>query len=145
MSYSNYNFNNISSDIISLINQNLDIKSNINLLNVCSNVNKPTKLQQRHKKKYAQGDMGDNSFVFTGKEGKLQLKANNLMMFMHLASGLDDETWMYHLQKHEYSKWFVDYIHDEELAKIAATAEENNDAAASRKMRLDYIDKNYTA
>jgi len=109
------------------------------------NVNRPAQLQQRHKKKYAQGDMGDNSFVFTGKEGKLKLKANNLMMFMHLASGLDDETWMYHLKKHEYSKWFADYIHDEELAKIAATAEENNDAAVSKEMILDCINKNYTA
>jgi hypothetical protein len=47
---------------------------------------------QRHKKKYAKGDMGDNSFVFTGKEHKLNLKATNLVMFAHIADGIDDDT-----------------------------------------------------
>jgi hypothetical protein len=50
-------------------------------------VNMPVRLMQRHKKKYAAGDMGDNSFIFTGPENKLQLKANNLMMFVQAMDG----------------------------------------------------------
>jgi hypothetical protein len=36
------------------------------------------------------------------------------MVFMQLSQGVDDETWMFHLKEHDYSKWFRDALHDEE-------------------------------
>ncbi|HLZ88174.1 MAG TPA: HAD-IIB family hydrolase, partial [Puia sp.] len=66
----------------------------------------PRQVMQRHKKKYATGDMGDNSFVFTGSEGRLHLVANNLMLFAHIAGGIDDDTWSWHLHRHDYTNWF---------------------------------------
>lgn len=108
-------------------------------------VNMPGRLLQRHKKKYAVGDMDYNSFFFTGPENKLQLKANNLMMFVHLAEGIDDHTWLFHLSRGDYKRWFADCIHDEELVAKAEEAEKiSSDVSASKKIILDYIRQKYT-
>lgn len=109
-------------------------------------LDKPQQLLKRHKKKYAAGDMKDNSFYFTGPGKKLNLKANNLMLFIQMAEGVDDDTWMYHLGKKEYSEWFRNSVHDDELADIAAKIEESEtDAAASKEAILHLIKERYTA
>ncbi|MBS1605495.1 MAG: HAD-IIB family hydrolase, partial [Bacteroidetes bacterium] len=104
----------------------------------------PHQLQRRHKKKYAQGEMGENSFVFRGEEGRLHLVANNLLMFLRIAEGIDIETWVYHLKRKDLTKWFRDTVHDEELAKETEAAEEMGDAAAGRKRVLEFIGQRYT-
>jgi hydroxymethylpyrimidine pyrophosphatase-like HAD family hydrolase len=104
----------------------------------------PRRLQQRHRKKYATGDMGDNSFVFTGPEGRLHLVANNLMLFTHIAEGVDEETWAWHLHRHDFAAWFRDTIHDGELAGVAESAEVLQDPAASRRQILTFINSKYT-
>ena len=38
------------------------------------------------------------------------------MLFMQMAEGVDDATWLYHLQQGDYVRWFRDKIKDEELA-----------------------------
>ena len=106
--------------------------------------NPPTKLQQRHKRKYAHGEMGENSFIFTGKKSKLNLKANNLAMFTHLAEGIDDDTWVYHLKEKDFRNWFELAVNDDELAAISKEAE-NKNAAESKKIILDYIRQKYMA
>ncbi len=106
--------------------------------------NQPHQLLQRHKKKYAQGDMGENSFIFTGEEGRLHLVANNLILFQHIAEGLDIDTWLYHLRRKDFTNWFRKTIHDEDLARVAEEAEKM-DAAASRRHVLDFIKQKYTA
>lgn len=105
----------------------------------------PAQLQQRHKKKYAQGEMGDNSFVFTGPEEKLHLVANNLMLFGHIAEGIDTDTWLFHLRRRDYANWFRNCVHDVELARMAEAAEEMPNPEASRKYILDAISQKYTA
>ena len=105
----------------------------------------PRQLQQRHKKKYAQGDMGDNSFVFTGRENQLHLRANNLIFFTHIAEGIDADTWSFHLQRNDYVNWFRNTIHDEELARTGEEAVEMKDPAAGKKHILEFIAKKYTA
>ena len=107
--------------------------------------NLPGQLQQRHKKKYAQGDMSYNSFIFTGPGNKMHLKANNLMLFAHIAEGIDAETWWFHLHRKDFSRWFRDIVHDEELAKVGEEAERIGDLEASRKHILSYITTKYTA
>ncbi len=107
--------------------------------------NLPAQLQQRHKKKYAQGDMTYNSFIFTGPGNKMHLKANNLMLFAHIAAGIDAETWWFHLHRQDFSRWFRDIVHDEELAKVGEEAEQIRDLEASRKHILSYITTKYTA
>jgi len=105
----------------------------------------PRQLRQRHKRKYATGDMGDNSFVFTGRHNHLHLVANNLMLFAHIAEGIDDDTWSWHLHRHDFTNWFRDIVHDEELAKVAGDAEKGTDATETRRRIITFINSKYTA
>src|SRR5262249_12127523 len=76
--------------------------------------------RQRHHRKYAEGELSPElSFYFRGPEGKLNLRAQNLHVFMQLAEGVDDETWLHHLRRGDYSSWFRFTIKDEELAAEA--------------------------
>jgi HAD superfamily hydrolase (TIGR01484 family) len=78
----------------------------------------------RHRRKYALGDLGtDNSFYFRGPAGQLNLRAQNLMLFMQTAEGVDDATWLHHLRRGDYSDWFREAIKDEDLAAAARAIE----------------------
>ena len=99
----------------------------------------------RHLRKYAEGNTRDRSFYFRGPEAKLNLRAQNLMIFKQLAEGVDDETWLYHLRRGEYSDWFRLVIHDDELAEEASHAEQNDSAQESRQRILTAIERRYTA
>lgn len=101
----------------------------------------------RHRRKYAQGELGeDKSFYFRGPAGQLNLRAQNLMLFMQLAEGVDDTTWMYHLRRGDYSGWFRDVIKDADLAAIAAQIETQAELspAESRRLIKAAIQKRYT-
>ena len=66
----------------------------------------PRTERKRHSRKYAEGNVGaERSFYFRGAEGKLNLKASNLFQFVQLADGVDDETWDFHRESGDYSKW----------------------------------------
>lgn len=103
--------------------------------------------RRRHVRKYANGDMRSESFYFRGPEGKLNLQARNLMRFLELADGLDDETWLYHLHQGDYSHWFRHRVKDEELAAEAADVERQTDLSPrdSRQKIREAIEKRYTA
>src|SRR5262249_6780862 len=102
---------------------------------------------RRHRRKYAEGELGeDKSFYFRGADGKLNLRAQNLRMFLQLADGVDDETWRFHLRKGDYSRWLGDAIKDPELAAEAAAVEEAGDLEPreSRRRIRDAIEHRYT-
>lgn len=95
-----------------------------------------------HRRKYARGTLGpDRSFNFRGPENKLQLRAQNLETFTHLAEGVDDETWLHHLRGRDYWRWIAEAIKDDELAREIAALEESPDRppAESRKAVIDAI------
>jgi hypothetical protein len=74
--------------------------------------------RRRHRRKYAEGDVGaEKSFMFRGPESRLKLRAQNLVIFMQMADGVDDETWFHHLRQHDYSRWFRQAIKDDGLAQ----------------------------
>lgn len=100
----------------------------------------------RHIRKYAEGELPpERSFYFRGPEGKLNLRAQNLFLFLQLAEGVDDETWLFHLKQQDYSKWFRERIKDEDLANDAAEIEtSDSDAARSRQRIKEIIGKRYT-
>ncbi len=103
--------------------------------------------RRRHLRKYAEGALGeDRSFYFRGAEGKLKLRAHNLIVFTDLADGVDEDTWLYHWQRGDVSHWVRTCIKDEQLAgKIAALErEESADPAVSRKRVRDLIEEVYT-
>jgi hydroxymethylpyrimidine pyrophosphatase-like HAD family hydrolase/energy-coupling factor transporter ATP-binding protein EcfA2 len=105
----------------------------------------PSQLLHRHKRKYAAGDMGPDSFYFRGPQGKLNLKANNLLIFIQMATGVDDETWLYHLQRKDYSTWFREHVNDDELANRTEKIEEaEKNAENSRHAIFQLIQERYT-
>jgi len=102
----------------------------------------------RHRRKYAQGELSpERSFYFRGPAGKLNLRAGNLMSFLNLMEGVDDETWLYHLRKHDVSGWFELQIKDADLAREAEAIETARDinASESRERFRSLITERYTA
>ncbi len=101
----------------------------------------------RHSRKYAEGDLGeDRHFVFRGPEGKLRLKAQNLVIFLQMADGVDEDTWMHHLRRHDYSEWLRRAIKDSSLADEVRQIEEDDqlDPDASRAAVRERIEARYT-
>lgn len=101
---------------------------------------------RRHVRKYAQGDVGYyRSFFFTGPDFRLNLQASNLRIFVRIADGVDDDTWMYHLHLGHYSQWFQEVIKDQELADLAqGLASSDASAAHSRHAINSFIHSRYT-
>ena len=101
---------------------------------------KPKHLNKRHIGKYATGDMKYNAFIFKGPENKMNLRATNALLFAQMAEGIDDKTWNYHLKRHDYSKWFANSLHDDELAGLAKQVENSDtDPTNSRDKILSMI------
>ena len=107
----------------------------------------PRAERQRHVRKYAEGELGpDRSFYFRGPGERLNLRAQNLTLFLQMADGVDDETWMHHLRGGDYSRWFRDAIKDPALAGAAAAIERapGADPAGSRAAIRAAIEQRYT-
>jgi hypothetical protein len=85
----------------------------------------PSRIEhQRHVRKYAVGELPpDRSFYFRGPGERLNLRAQNLQLFIQLAEGVDVETWLYHLRRGDYSRWFRTCIKVEQLATEAEIVE----------------------
>lgn len=98
----------------------------------------PSKLdRKRHQRKYSEGELPeDRSFYFRGPERKLNLRAQNLMLFLQIADGVDDATWLHHLHQGDYSQWFRDKIKDEGLAEEARQIERQTSLSPSESRRL---------
>jgi hypothetical protein len=104
--------------------------------------------RRRHIRKYAEGQLGeDKSFYFRGTDNRLNLRAHNLAMFIQIAEGVDDETWLHHLREKDYSRWFRNAIKDNELAREVEEAEADlaSGASVSRERILSAVEKRYTA
>jgi hydroxymethylpyrimidine pyrophosphatase-like HAD family hydrolase len=102
----------------------------------------------RHRRKYTEGELApDRSFYFRGPGDRLNLRVQNLSLFNQIAEGVDDETWLHHLLRGDYSRWFREQIKDDDLAREAAAIE--LDAALSpdrsRALIRAVIESRYTA
>ena len=118
-------------------------KDQIELVTAC----RPKEKQKRHVRKYAEGELGDKSFYFRGPEGALNLRAQNLSIFLQLAAGVDDKTWLHHLRAGAYSQWFRDAIKDNALASEATAIERDHSLTPSdsRARIRDIVERRYTA
>jgi hypothetical protein len=104
----------------------------------------PEAVHRRHRRKYASGDVADKAFQFRGPEGRLNLRAQNLQLFVQIADGIDDETWSVHLGQGDYSRWFREAIKDEGLARAAAEVEaKGGDPRQTRAHIRDAIEDRY--
>jgi hydroxymethylpyrimidine pyrophosphatase-like HAD family hydrolase len=100
----------------------------------------------RHKRKYAEGDMRHRSFFFRGPRNLHNLKAKNLAMFSQIADGISEETWLFHLRRGDYSRWFRASVKDKYLADQAERIEQRQDLQPddTRKLIRNLIDTRYT-
>ena len=107
----------------------------------------PELQRRRHARKYSEGELGeDRSFYFRGPDGALSLRAQNLSLFLQIAAGVDDRTWLHHLQAGDYSAWIRDAIKDEDLADEVAAVERDRglDPNDSRARIKEAVDRRYT-
>lgn len=107
----------------------------------------PQQERQRHMRNYAEGNLGsDRCFFFRGADNQLNLKAQNLLMFIQLAAGVDDRTWLHHLHLQDYSKWLQISIKDKSLAAEVSDIETdpNLSPTDSRDRIKSAIEKRYT-
>lgn len=63
-----------------------------------------------------------------------------------MAKGVDEETWLHHLKQKDYSRWFREFVNDEELALRTEKIEDKEESAvSSRKAICQLINERYTA
>jgi hypothetical protein len=109
-------------------------------------LDEPKKRQQRHKRKYAEGELiEEERFVFRGPEGRLKLPAENLRIFLKMAEGVDEATWLHHLEQGDYSRWFRSVIKDPDLAAEAEAIERAKLPPAESRGRIRAaVERRYT-
>jgi HAD superfamily hydrolase (TIGR01484 family) len=103
--------------------------------------------RRRHSRKYAEGQLSpERSFYFRGPEKKLKLRAQNLILFLQIGDGVDDDTWTHHLRRGDYSAWFREAIKDATMAEEAAAVEKNEGLSPmdSRKAIRELVERHYT-
>ena len=100
----------------------------------------------RHRRKYAEGNMRYRSFYFRGPDNRHNLKAQNLAVFAQIAEGIDEATWLFHLRRGDYSRWFRGSVKDSSLAEQAERIEQRQDLRPSETRRLirSLIEARYT-
>lgn len=109
---------------------------------------KPRQSRKRHTRKYAEGELDEaGSFYFRGPDGAMKLRVHNLMMFVHIAEGIDAGTWEHHLRNGDYSEWFRRQIRDNELADETAQIESDPSLPVeeTRERVIDAVRRRYTA
>jgi HAD superfamily hydrolase (TIGR01484 family) len=102
--------------------------------------------RRRHRRKYADGELPpERSFYFRGVDGKLNLRAQNLRIFLQVADGVDETTWRHHLDNGDVARWLRDAIKDPELAlQVAALAQQQMSADTTRRQVRALIEERYT-
>lgn len=103
--------------------------------------------RQRHRRKYAEGELPeDRCFFFRGPDNLLNLRAHNLILFLQLAEGVDETTWLYHLKNGDYSTWVSEGIKDSNLADAVRRIEQQPSITAERSRQLirAVIEERYT-
>ncbi len=103
--------------------------------------------RRRHRRKYAEGELPpDRSFYFRGPDARLNLRAQNLILFTQIAEGVDDETWQHHLRQGDYSRWLRDCVKDDTLAGEVREIERAADLSArdSRLRIREAVESHYT-
>lgn len=99
----------------------------------------------RHHRKYAEGNLRWHSFYFRGPDNHHNLKAQNLVVFCQIAQGIDASTWMYHLRRGDYSRWFRHAIKDDHLADETERVERRTDLEPwqTRRMIEELVNARY--
>jgi len=106
----------------------------------------PKHERTRHSRKYVEGNVGNSrAFYFRGPDTKLNLRAHNLLLFLDLGDGVDDQTWEFHRRAGDYSAWFRAEIKDEPLAAETEAIERGTQSPAEGRAAIRAaVEKRYT-
>ena len=76
----------------------------------------------------------------------MNLRGQNLELFLQIADGVDDETWQHHLRQHDVRRWFREANKDEGLADAALEVEQRTDLSPSesRARIREAVQQRYT-
>src|SRR5690606_27222160 len=90
--------------------------------------------RKQHRRRLIEGQLpAERSFYFRGPRKQLNLRAQNLPLFLQIGLGVDEETWLHHLRQGDYSRWLRESVKDPALAaEVAAVEASGADADASR-------------
>ncbi|MEW4566503.1 HAD family hydrolase [Tautonia sp. JC769] len=102
--------------------------------------------RRRHSRKYAIGELEPRlCFYFRGPDGRLNLRAQNLWMFLQIGEGVDEETWLHHLRNGDYASWFRGALKDQGLADEARAIADRvgSDAAEGRAALRAAVARHY--
>ena len=111
-------------------------------------VHSPKGAVKRHTRKYADGTLGeDRSFFFRGPGAALNLRAQNLSMFLQVGDGVDPDTYLFHLRNGDFERWMRTSIKDDELADEVAVvaADEGLGLDGARALVRAAVETRYTA
>ncbi len=76
-----------------------------------------------------------HAFYFRGSDGHLNLAARSIETFMDIAKDVEEDVWLYHLERGDCARWFREVMGDERLATEAdRLAHELCSASESRKL-----------
>jgi hypothetical protein len=91
------------------------------------------------------GDLKSASFWFRGPKQIHNLSASNLSLF-HIGRGIDQETWLFHLRRGDYSRWIRESVKDEEIAELVQQIEQNSNLSPqdTRSRICNAIEARYT-
>ena len=108
-------------------------------------VEPPRAAHRRHRRKYAEGELiEEERFTFRGPLGQLNLRAENLRVFVKMAEGVDEDTWLHHLRRGDYSRWFRQAIKDETLAVEAEAVERADLPGPESRARIrELVERRY--
>jgi hypothetical protein len=88
----------------------------------------------------------DTSFWFRGPEGRLKLRAHNLILFLDIGDGVDAETWDHHRRRGDFSAWMRDKVKDRDLAaEVEAVERGDADVDTARAAVRAAVEARYTA
>lgn len=104
-------------------------------------------VHRRHSRKYAEGELSpERSFYFRGPEQKLNIRAQNVFLFLQIAEGVDEDTLMYHLKRGDYSTWFTEHAKDADVGRKVKALEQDQDMTPAKCIEglRSIIEENYT-
>jgi hypothetical protein len=96
--------------------------------------------RKQHRRRLVEGQLpAERSFYYRGAQKKLNLRAQNLPLFLQIGMGVDDETWLHHLSQGDYSRWLQESVKDPRLAAEVAEVEHSGADASSSRARVTSI------
>jgi hypothetical protein len=96
--------------------------------------------RKQHRRRLVEGQLPpERSFYFRGAQKKLNLRAQNLPLFLQMAVGVDEDTWLHHLRQGDYSRWLQESVKDARLATAVAEVERSEADAPSSLARVTSI------